>query len=100
MTEKLQNIISDEKLDKYFSVTGKAIEKLKIAPPRQTHLNKIAQDYLLMATTYYEDAKHFRKNNDYINAFAALNYAHGWLDAGARIGIFDVEHDSVLFTVD
>ena len=38
--------------------------------------------------------------NDYVTAFAALNYAHGWLDAGARIGVFDVNHDSKLFTVD
>jgi hypothetical protein len=35
-----------------------------------------------------------------VNAFAALNYAHGWLDAGARLGLFDVDHDSTLFTVD
>ena len=34
-----------------------------------------------------------------VNAFAALNYAHGWLDSGARIGLFDVK-DSRLFTVD
>ena len=37
---------------------------------------------------------------DIVTAFAALNYAHGWLDAGARIGLFDVGHDSELFTVD
>ena len=53
-----------------------------------------------MAQTYYADAKHFKNNKDYVNAFAALNYSHGWLDAGARIGIFDVDHDNVLFTVD
>ena len=102
MTNKkpLQNTITDEKLDKYFDVTGRALKKLKLISPSKTHLDKMAKDYLLMATTYYEDAKHFRKNNDYINAFASLNYAHGWLDAGARIGLFDVEHDSVLFTVD
>ena len=97
---KMIDKITNEKLDKYFDVTGRAIKKVKISNPDKTHLNKIAQDFMQMATTYYEDAKHFKENNDYINAFAALNYAHGWLDAGARIGIFDVEHDSVLFTVD
>jgi hypothetical protein len=35
-----------------------------------------------------------------VTAFAALNYAHGWLDAGARLGLFDVGKDNVLFTVD
>lgn len=96
----IQDKITDKKLDKYFKVTGDALKKLKIANPKKTHLEKIALDYLDMAKRYYEDAKFFRKKNDYINAFAALNYSHGWLDAGARIGIFDVDHDSVLFTID
>ena len=100
MAKELQNLITEEKLNKYFQVTGAALEKLKLCCPKKTHLDSIAGDYLLMAKTYFEDAKHFKSNKDYINAFAALNYAHGWLDAGARIGIFDVEHDSVLFTVD
>jgi len=100
MEKKLQNTITDEKLDKYFDVTGRALKKLKLVCPEKTHFDKIAKDYLNMAESYYSDAKHFRENNDYINAFAALNYAHGWLDAGARIGLWDVEHDSVLFTVD
>jgi len=40
------------------------------------------------------------KKGDVVNAFACLNYAHGWLDAGARLGLFDVDGDNVLFTVD
>jgi len=52
-----------------------------------------------MASRYYSDAGHFRDKEDWVLAFAALNYAHGWLDAGARIGLFQVK-DSRLFTVD
>ncbi len=96
----IQNVLTKEKLEKYFDVTGRALKKLKVSPPSKTHLDTIAKDYLDMAQRYYDDAKHFFEKDDYINAFAALNYSHGWLDAGARIGIFDVEHDSVLFTVD
>lgn len=96
----IQNIITKEKLEKYFDVTGRALKKLKLICPDKTHLDKIAKDYLNMAQTYFNDAKHFEEHGDWINAFAALNYAHGWLDAGARLGVFDVEHDSVLFTVD
>ena len=58
-----------------------------------------AKDFFDMASRYYSDAGHFRKHNDFVLAFGALNYAHGWLDAGARIKLFDV-HDSTLFTVD
>lgn len=97
---EITNTITKEKLEKYFDVTGRALEKLKLIAPKKTHLDTIAKDYLNMAQTYFEDAKHFEQKGDWINAFAALNYAHGWLDAGARLGLFDVEHDSVLFTVD
>lgn len=92
--------ITKEKLEKYFDVTKRALDKLKICSPEKTHLHKIAEDYISMASDYFKDAKHFADKGDYVNAFAALNYAHGWLDAGARIGLFDVDHDSSLFTVD
>ena len=92
--------ITDEKLAKYFDVSTRAYEKVQISAPKETHLEKIAKDYLMMAKTYIDDAKHFQEKGDIVNAFAALNYAHGWLDAGARLGVFDVGHDSVLFTVD
>jgi len=52
-----------------------------------------------MAQAYYNDARHFYDKGDYINAFACVNYAHGWLDAGARLGIFDVDGDDKLFTL-
>ncbi len=90
------NTITDEKLDKYFDITSRALKKVKIV----TEHKKQAEDALDMARRYFSDAQHFRAKGDYINAFAAVNYAHGWLDAGARLGLFDVGHDSELFTVD
>jgi len=26
-------------------------------------------------------------------AFASVNYAHGWLDAGARLGFWDIDKE-------
>ncbi len=92
--------ITDEKLDKYFDITGRAIKKVKINSQGIINMKKAAEDFLDMAKRYFDDAKHFRDKGDYVNAFAALNYAHGWLDAGARIGLFDVNHDNELFTID
>ncbi|MBI4980846.1 DUF357 domain-containing protein [Candidatus Woesearchaeota archaeon] len=90
--------ITLEKLEKYFSITKEALEKARKALDEKR--KKEAEDFLDMASRYYSDAKFFReKKNDYVLAFAALNYAHGWLDAGARIGLFKVK-DSRLFTVD
>jgi uncharacterized protein len=92
-------IITDEKLAKYFDITTQAQKKVKIIK-RNTLSPSAGKDFFDMASRYISDAKHFESCGDKVNAFAALNYAHGWLDAGARIGVFDVDADNVLFTVD
>jgi len=95
--------ITKEKLDKYFDVTGRAIKKVKLVNDLEldsTETKKFAEDFLDMAFRYYRDAQHFASKGDVVNAFACLNYAHGWLDAGARLGLFDVGRDNKLFTVD
>lgn len=94
--------VTSAKLDKYFDVTGRALKKVKISPKSisKSESKLHAEDFLDMAQRYYDDAKHFREKGEWVTAFAALNYAHGWLDAGARLGLFDVDHDSELFTVD
>ncbi|MBI5392746.1 DUF357 domain-containing protein [Candidatus Woesearchaeota archaeon] len=91
--------VTDTKLEKYFDVTKRALNKVKIAQEKRINWKASAEDFLDMATRYYQDAEHFKKKGDIVTAFAALNYAHGWLDAGARLGLFDVDHDNELFTV-
>ncbi len=94
----MNNLITEEKLQQYFSVTGKALILAKKA--FDPHRKEQAADFFQMAESYFQDAHHFFKDQqDLVLAFAALNYAHGWLDAGARIGLFAVS-DSSLFTVD
>lgn len=90
--------ITAQKLAHYFDLTGRAIKMAKESGNR-TELIDERDDFLDMIDRYYRDALHFEKNGDIVNAFAALSYAHGWLDAAARLGIFDV-HDNKLFTVD
>ncbi len=92
--------VSDLKLDRYFDITSRALEKVKIVSPPSFDVKTIADDFLDMAKRYFEDAHYFRTKGDYVTALAAVSYAHAWLDAGARIGVFDVDHDSELFTVD
>jgi hypothetical protein len=93
------NIITKEKLDSYFKITSEALGKVKNSPIDEDNKQK-ADDFLLMATSYFNDAKHFAfEKKDFVLAYGALNYAHAWLDAGARIRLFKVK-DSRLFTVD
>lgn len=97
-SEQTKNIITDKKLKQYFSITGEAIEVIK-RNGFDENRKLDALDFFDMALRYYKDADYFYKKKDYVNAFACLNYSHGWLDAGARIGLFKVK-DNRLFTVD
>ena len=92
------SLITEEKLLKYFETTKKALKTVKDSKEKINIKNARSQ-IIEMVQNYLSDAEHFYNKKDYVNAFAALNYAHGWLDCGASLGIFDV-HDSSLFTVD
>jgi len=93
--------ITNEKLQKYFSVAEKALEEAKKSKESLSleSLKKAREDFLDMVERYIADAKHYHEKGDDVTAFAALNYAHGFLDAGARLGIFDV-HNTKLFAQD
>ncbi|MFW5865566.1 MAG: DUF357 domain-containing protein [Nanoarchaeota archaeon] len=96
--EGVTDTITKEHLDKYFSITNEALEMVK---SHEMDVDRIenATDFLDMSQRYYNDAKHFMEKGNFVLALSALNYAHGWLDAGARIRLFKV-NDSRLFTVD
>ena len=84
--------IPEEKLKKYFSMSKDALEIAKKAECKKG-LEKERAAFLDTITRYIADAEHFNKKNDKITAFAALNYAHGWLDAGAKIRLWKVNDD-------
>ncbi len=90
------NTITQEKIEKYFNLTESALEIVKknIIKGKEAESKEIID----MVTNYVSDAHHFFDKDDWVNAFAALNYAHGWLDSGVRLKVFDVDDDS-LFTV-
>jgi len=98
----MNDVLSKEKLDKYFSITKEALEKARsnLSNEQKTiNFKLVSEDFLDMAQRYFDDAIHFYKEGNAITAFAALNYAHGWLDAGARLKLFNVR-DSRLFAAD
>ncbi len=92
----MQDKITKEKLGKYFSLTEKALKEVgeKIVKSK----SREAKEIISMVENYLSDAKYFRKKGDFVNAFAAINYAHGWIDSGVRLGVFDVKNDK-LFTI-
>jgi len=92
----MENEITKEKLEKYFKLTESALAEVK--KNIFTEKESEAKEIIDMVENYISDAHHFEDKEDLVNAFAALNYAHGWLDSGVRLKIFDV-HDNNLFTI-
>ncbi len=92
----MKNEISAEKLRKYFDLTEEAFVEVKknIFEGKEVEAKEIIE----MVGNYVSDAHHFEAKGDWVNAFAALNYAHGWLDCGVKTRVFDVGDDR-LFTV-
>lgn len=93
--------ITEEKLKDSFEITEAALEKARDSGESVSldTLKRARDDFIDMVERYLDDAKYFSEKGDNVKAFAALNYAHGFLDAGARLGIFDV-HDNKLFAAD
>ena len=88
--------ITEEKLDRYFDLTKMALEEVRknVISGKERY----AEEIFSMVTNYLSDAIHFRSKGDFVNSFAAINYAHGWIDSGVRLDIFDVHNDK-LFTI-
>ncbi len=91
-----QDKVTKEKIEKYREITERAfaIARKNVSKSRE----KEAKEIILMVECYLSDSKHFEKKGDLINAFGCIYYAHGWLDCGARLKIFDVKDDK-LFTI-
>jgi uncharacterized protein len=86
-------------LAKYLRLTHDAIERVAPATPARSFLRGASDDFLAMARAYLADAEHFSASGDLERALAAASYAHGWLDAGVRLGILDGGDDDRRFTL-
>ena len=85
-------------LEKYLALTDEALKRVTAAPPSRSFLYGASEDFLRMARAYLDDARHFAANGDPDRALAAASYAHGWLDAGVRLGLLDGGDDDTRFT--
>lgn len=86
-------------LAKYLRLTREALARVAPTPPARAFLRGASDDFLGMARAYLADAEHFSTRGDFERALAAVSYAHGWLDAGVRLGILDGGNDEDRFTL-
>jgi hypothetical protein len=78
-----------EKTDRYHRMLEEALSNLLVTKMGE-EIEKIVDEFLTMAESYYRDGIHFRKEGDMVNALICFTYGHGWIDAGVRLGIFAV----------
>jgi len=91
--------VTDEPLaERYLRFTREALARVSPATPGRSFLRGASDDFLEMARSYLADAEHFSKSGDSERALAAASYAHGWLDAGVRLGLLDGGEDDQRFT--
>lgn len=88
-----------EKTDQYEELLAEALAAAEVTVPGRSPLAEAATEFVEMAESYLKDGRHFRAEDDRVNALAAFSYGHAWLDAGARLGLFDVPEEGHLFTV-
>ena len=91
--------VTSERIEKYLGLTAKALGKVSIIAKPGSREHTKAEDILSMVEAYYSDAKYFLDEKRGDDAFAAVNYAHGWIDCGVRLGYLDGKGDWKLFTL-
>ncbi len=96
MEVKKVNVVCKARIGKYRKLTQEALVMAKENVSEGNE--KEAEEIIGMVECYLSDSKHFEEEGHLVNAYGCLNYAHGWLDCGARLKIFDVK-DNRLFTV-
>ncbi|PIU02971.1 MAG: DUF357 domain-containing protein [Candidatus Diapherotrites archaeon CG09_land_8_20_14_0_10_32_12] len=84
---------------KYLALSKKALKLVKISVAKTGSLYKVAEDFQNMAKNYISDGEYQLKIGNHDIALASFSYAHAWLDAGARLGIFEVKGNTKLFTL-
>lgn len=94
---EIRDNVSKQKLERYFGITKEAYDIIKISVIKGKE--NYAKEIFEMVGNYISDAEHFRDSGEWVLSFAALNYAHGWIDSGVRLDIFDVGNNDRLFTI-
>jgi len=92
----MKDRITKEKIERYFRITSEALEKARKSMVNEKEED--AKEIIEMVENYLSDAEYFEKKGDLVNAFGAINYAHGWLDSGVRLDVFKAK-DNRLFTI-
>ena len=97
--EVMMGVVTDAKIERYLDISKRAMDKISPVSPARSFNKRLTESFSETIDTRYAEAVKLKESGDNTSAFATVNYAHGWIDCGARIGIFDVNGDDQLFTL-
>jgi len=89
----------DEKATWYLRLLGLACASVARAPDKETSAGVFADRVLVVGTCYAREGKRLLDAGKKEDALACFSYGHGWIDAGARAGLFAVLANREIFTI-
>ena len=89
-------------LSDYYFLLEESLHGITLFNPEGSPYQALGTEILEMVISYLQDSEFFQKNNDIVNQYASLGYAHGWLNAGSYLGLYEksvptIEFSDVLF---
>lgn len=78
-----------ERTEREISMMEKVFRALSVKDDE----NKLSSEFFDMSSNYFNDSKFFMEKKDYIRAFEAIVISWAYIDAGIKIGLFEVPVD-------
>lgn len=89
----------EEKTERYGQILGSALRNVVAAPQGETGIAGACERILCACFILAQFGDLFRSSGMRENALGSYSYAHAWLDAGVRAGLFRVLGKQELFAV-
>ncbi|PWR74989.1 DUF357 domain-containing protein [Methanospirillum stamsii] len=84
-------------LPEYFLRLQEQCESLTCSCPKGSPYHILGKEITEMISSYLDDSCYFSSQNDIVNQYASLVYAHGWLDAAIFLGIISAQDNKTDF---
>jgi Uncharacterized protein conserved in archaea len=78
-----------ERTEREISMMEKVFRALSVKDDE----NKLSSEFFDMSSNYFNDSKFFMEKKDYIRAFEAVVISWAYIDAGIKVGLFEVPID-------
>ncbi|MCL4372457.1 DUF357 domain-containing protein [Candidatus Parvarchaeota archaeon] len=75
-----------ERTEKEIAMMEKVFRSLSVKDRK----NKFSSDFFDMSSNYFNDSKFFVGKKDYLRAFEAVVISWAYIDAGIKVGLFEV----------